>query len=163
METENNYSPNAYNSGPNSLVVTNEMKNYLLATAQWGKFLAIAGFVLVGLMVVGAFTIGKIMSTMMSAMVNTDESAPFNYGRMGIIPTIYLLLIALLYFFPTFYLYQFSSRVKTAIYHNLELDLTFAFSRLKSFFKFWGILFIIILGFYAFGFIAMMIGFMVAR
>ncbi|KAA5542943.1 DUF5362 family protein [Adhaeribacter rhizoryzae] len=163
METENPYSPGAYNAGPNALIINSEMKNHLLATAQWGRFLAIAGFLLIGLMVVGAFTIGKIMTTMMTTMVNADDSGPFNYGRMGIIPTIYLLLIALLYFFPTFYLYQFSSRIKSALYHNQEVDLAFAFSRLKSFFKFWGILFIIILGFYAFGFIAMLIGFMVAR
>ncbi|GEO06546.1 hypothetical protein AAE02nite_42100 [Adhaeribacter aerolatus] len=103
------------------------------------------------------------MTTMMGNMVDADESAPFNYSRMGFIPTIYLLLFAILYFFPTLYLYQFSSRIKTAIYHNQELDLAFAFSRLKSFFKFWGILFIIILGFNAFGLIGMLIGFMVAH
>ena len=160
METENTYPNTPYGSNQD-LLVTSEMKNYLLEAAKWAKFLAIVGFVFIGLLVRGAFTFGSIISTLMGGMGNSSAmgASGFAAGGAGIIMTVYFLLIALLYFFPCLYLYQFATRTQNAIRANLEFDLAYAFSRLKSFFKFIGILFIIILAFYALGVVAMLIGF----
>ena len=68
------------------------------------------------------------------------------------------LLMALLYFFPSRYLYIFSSNVNTALFSNDQDALSAGFENLKSNFKFWGILMICMIGFYIlaiFGSIAM--------
>ena len=140
-----------------------ELKNHLLETAKWAKFLSIVGFIFVGLIVILAFGMGTIMSNAFDNLPENNPAAAMFQGGMGVGITILYLLFALLYFFPTLYLYQFSSRIKLALYNEQEIDFTFAFSRLKSFFKFWGILFIIILGFYALGLIALIIGVMAGR
>ena len=159
MDSENQSGGGAYAPTSQELTVTNQMRRYLLEAASWGKFIGVAGFILIGLMVIGAFTFGSVMSGLMG---NLSGGGPnFMAGGAGLMVTVYFLLFAALYFFPTLYLYQFSTRVKSALLTNQELDLAFAFSRLKSFFKFWGILLIIILGFYALGIAAALIGVLV--
>ncbi|MDQ3292035.1 MAG: DUF5362 family protein, partial [Bacteroidota bacterium] len=137
------------------LQVTAQMRNYLLLTAKWTKFLAIVGFVLIGLMVIGAFTFGTIMRSMMANFPGAPTNMP---GGSSVVMTIYLLFFAVLYFFPTLYLYQFSSKTKAALLYGEEINLAFAFSRLKSFFKFWGIFLIVILVFYGLVFVGYLIG-----
>lgn len=137
------------------LQVTTQMRHFLLQTAKWTQFLAIVGFIFIGLMVIGAFTFGAIMSSLTANFPGAPTNVP---GGSGAIMSIYLLFFAVLYFFPTLYLYQFSTKTKVALLYGEELNLAFAFSRLKSFFKFWGIFLIVILGLYGMVFIGYAIG-----
>ena len=57
-------------------------------------------------------------------------------------------LIGLLYFFPVFYLFKFSSKVRTALATKNTQELDAAFENLKSHYKFIGILMIITLSIY---------------
>ncbi|QMU26829.1 DUF5362 family protein [Adhaeribacter radiodurans] len=155
MEIENQIPGGGLEPLRSELQVTAQMRNYLLLTAKWTHFLSIVGFIFIGLMVIGAFTFGAIMHSMMANFPGAPTSIP---GGSSVVMTIYLLFFAVLYFFPTLYLYQFSAKTKAALLYGEELNLAFAFSRLKSFFKFWGIFLIVILIFYGLIFIGYTIG-----
>ncbi|PSR54282.1 hypothetical protein AHMF7605_12500 [Adhaeribacter arboris] len=155
MEMDNQMPGGGLEPLRSELQVTAQMRNYLLLTAKWTRFLAIVGFVFIGLMVIGAFTFGAIMRSMMANFPGAPTSIP---GGSSVIMTIYLLFFAVLYFFPTLYLYQFSTKTKAALLYGEEVNLAYAFSRLKSFFKFWGIFLLVILAIYALVFIGYAIG-----
>ncbi|WP_420574316.1 DUF5362 family protein [Kordia sp.] len=124
-------------------------KKYLRETAKWAFMLSIVGFILVGL-----FVLFSVLIVVMSSAFN-NASNPFE--REGIplafVGLIYLLM-AVLYFFPVFYLYKFSRKMKAALIEKNTEDLTAAFANLKSFFKFIGITMLVIIGIYVliFGF-----------
>ncbi|MFB2117699.1 hypothetical protein ACEVG1_00675 [Parapedobacter sp. 2B3] len=70
--------------------------------------------------------------------------------------------MGLLYYFPAKYSYDFSTYVRQALAIQNQEALVYAFAKLKSFYKFWGILTIIVLGIYAvaivFGLLGTVIG-----
>jgi magnesium-transporting ATPase (P-type) len=131
---------------PESLTINTEIKNYLFETAKWGKFLGIIGFIGVGLMVLVGLGMGLFMDRSRSGMPPMT-GMPGQFG--GMFFTVLYLLMAVLYYFPSMYVYQFATKAKIALLGNNETELTLAFSRLKSFFKFWGILMVVALIFYA--------------
>lgn len=65
---------------------------------------------------------------------------------------------AILYFFPVYYLFQFSQKVKQAIAHQSSELLEQSFENLKSHYKFVGIMMVIILGLYAIGILFALLG-----
>jgi len=147
------------NNNDSGLNINPEIKHYLRETAGWGKFLGILGFVFIGLMLLGLFGFSIFFS-------NSFQNGAYPYGagpNMGILMGIYFLFFAALYFFPSWYIYQFATKTKTALLYNQETDLIRAFSRLKSFFKFWGILTIIFMAFYGLALLAMGFGMFMAR
>jgi hypothetical protein len=122
---------------------------YLGETAKWAKFLAILGFVLCGICVLVAIFAGSFLAGALS-----------RYGQGGgmiggaFFSVIYILL-ALLYFFPCLYLYNFASKMQVALRNNDQEQLAQSFRNLKSCYKFLGILMVIMLSFYA---LALIIG-----
>lgn len=117
----------------------------LAQTAKWGKFISIVGFVMIGLMAIFSFSIGTILSTLGSTV------SP--YSAMGALPgfmfTIIYLGAAAIMFVPTLFLFQFSVRMKKALDSNDQELLARAFESHKSMYKFYGIVLIICLSFYA--------------
>jgi hypothetical protein len=141
-------------SGMNTeLSITNESKSFLLTSCKWAKFLAIVGFVFLGLFVIVAFLIGFAGFPM-------DDMPASGFGEMQYVMMFMYLFIALLYFFPTLYLYRFSTFVKQGIENNSTDLMTSGFENLKSCFKFMGVTMAVFIGFYAillaFGGIAML-------
>lgn len=124
-----------------NLVINWRSKEFLKETAKWTKFLAILGFVGIGLMVLGSFVMLFAPSSLMS---NGD----FPFGGKIFMMLLYL-AFAVLYYFPISYLYQFSENTKKAIENNDNNAIRDAFEFLKSHYKFMGILTIILLSFYA--------------
>lgn len=124
-----------------NLVIDWRSKEFLKETAKWTKFLAILGFVGIGLMVLGSLVMLFAPSSLMS---NGD----FPFGGKIFMMLLYL-AFAVLYYFPIFYLYQFSENTKKAIENNDNNAIRDAFEFLKSHYKFMGILTIILLSFYA--------------
>lgn len=124
-----------------NLVIDWRSKEFLKETAKWTKFLAILGFVGIGLMVLGSLVMLFAPSSLMS---NGD----FPFGGKIFIMLLYL-AFAVLYYFPISYLYQFSENTKKAIENNDNNAIRDAFEFLKSHYKFMGILTIILLSFYA--------------
>jgi len=133
------------------LQVDQQSISYLGETARWAKFLSIVGFVVCGIMILFALFFGSIMSTFSKLGSGSDSfssamGAGYSYGL-----TVVYLIIALLYFFPCLYLFNFSSKMQAALRNNDQINLNAAFGNLKSCFKFVGILTIVVLSFYLLG------------
>lgn len=129
-----------------------ENKQYLHESARWARFLGIVGFVITGLVVLGALFAGTMMASMSSM---GGIGAGFLTG--GMITVLYL-LFALLMFFPSLYTFKFGSSMKGALANDNEAQMTEGFKNLKSMWKFWGIYMIVILGFYALMFLLSLLG-----
>jgi hypothetical protein len=135
--------------------------NYLNEAARWGKFLSILGFIYCGLMVIFAIFFGSIMGRMMTSMGEAGADMPGRIGGgfFGII----FVAVALIMFFPALFLYNFSTKIRRALHSNDQPFLTEALKNLKSLFKFYGIIAIIVVGFYALALIGGIIGAIVGR
>lgn len=126
----------------------------LANTARWARFLAIVGFVMCGLMVLMAFSVGSIMN-----MVGQQSpSIMFTSSFMsGFVIVIYL-LVALLYFFPCLYLFRFARKTQIALQQQNQQELDASFRNMERFFRFVGILTVIMLVFYALAMVGLMLG-----
>jgi len=80
----------------------------------------------------------------MSVMKSLTD-IPFNPGFFGII----YIIMAIIYYFPVTYLYNFSNKIKQGIMNLNQQAMTDGFGNLKSMFKFMGILTIVMLSIYA--------------
>ena len=121
--------------------ISEQGKKYLLEAGKWATFLGIAGFILIALLIVMSFSIGSILS-------NLPE------GSLGGLPprffSFFYLIVAGIYFIPVFYLFQFGVKTKQAFEHDDIGMLTFALKKLRSHYKFIGILFIVAVVLYFF-------------
>ena len=127
------------------LQVDHESSDFLRETARWGKFLAIVGFIACGLCLLSAIFSGPLIM----ALYGSLGAAP----GVGIVFTVMLVLVALLWFFPCLYLYNFSSKMQAALRSNDQVQLNQSFRNLKSYYRFVGIVTIIVLSLYALLFI----------
>jgi hypothetical protein len=127
-----------------TLKVTEDVRSYMYETAKWTKFLSIIGFIGTGFMVLISFSVGAIMSVMDNMLGDANPYAKLGTGAL----TVILLLSALLYFYPSLLLFKYSNAAKKAVLYEDQASLGIAVSKLKSFFKFWGILIIVVLAFY---------------
>jgi uncharacterized membrane protein YuzA (DUF378 family) len=117
--------------------------SYLGQIARWAKFLSIVGFIMCFLVVLGGIFAGTIMAAAFDQL-----GTGFGTGA-GIGAIIFYLLVGLIMFFPALYLYRFSVQMQAGLRTNDQGRVTTAFSNLKSYFKFLGIITIIVLTFYA--------------
>ncbi|MBC7567055.1 MAG: hypothetical protein H7223_08810 [Pedobacter sp.] len=132
--------------GPVLLTITEDVRSYIYESAKWTKFLSVLGFVFTGLMVMLSLSVGAIMSSM-NNLVGAQNNP---YAAMGSgFLTVLLLITAAIYFYPSFILFKFSNAAKQAVLYGDQDSLSAAMGKMKSFFKFWGILMIVVLGFYA--------------
>lgn len=124
------------------LTITSASKSFLKETAKWAKFLSIIGFILIGLMLVFAIFTTTIFDLAAKMQPGMPES-------LGITMSITYLVLAIIYFFPVFYLLQFSNKMKKALATKNDETLAKAFEMLKSHYKFIGVFTIITLSLYA--------------
>jgi hypothetical protein len=138
----------------NDLQLSPHGLSYLTESAKWGKFLAILGFILCGIMVVVAFVLPSVITKL--PPYNTVPSAYSAGMRIGI--TVLYFLCAVLLFFPSLYLHKFSTKMQLAVKSTSQENFDESLMNLKSMFKFYGILTIVLLSFYALVFIFGMLG-----
>lgn len=131
-----------------NFVLTDESESFLKETAKWAYFLSILGFITVGIIVLMALFLGTIMSTLGSLGGNSMGGSMSMMGNIGGIITVIYLIIAILYFFPVYYLFLFSSKAKAAFRNNNNELLNESFQYLKSHYKFIGIMALIAIAFY---------------
>lgn len=135
----------------NTLYVSTPGQQFLKESAKWAKFLAIVGFVTTGLIVLAAVFAGSVFGSLAA----TAPELNF-FPTAGI--TITYLIVAGLYFFPCLYLLQWSQKLTLALQSGSSEDLTVAFEKLKSFFRFVGIMTLVILSLYALMLIFLVLG-----
>jgi hypothetical protein len=133
----------------NDLQVSPAAQNYLTESAKWGKFLSIIGFIGCGLMIVVAFFIPVYLT-----QLPPYNTMSVNFSAVAkVVMTFIYLLLAILFFFPCFYLYKFSIKMQSAVTTMSQENFDESLMNLKSIFKFYGIFTIITLSFYALAFI----------
>ena len=135
------------------LSVDGASSGFLKETSRWAKFLSVVGFVMVGLMILISLSIiglGSSNALLEASLQNAGYSSPMMVG------VIYLVM-ALVSIFPYLYLFQFGSRMKTALDASDQDALNSAFSSLKSCFKFVGVFTIIMLAFLILAFAVMIV------
>ncbi len=137
------------------------IKTHLSETARWGKFLAIVGFIMCGLIIVGGITLATTVGNM-ERTYGSDIGPSF--GRtFGPAFIVVYIIIAIIYFFPCLFLLRFSNKMKTALAADSQADLTLSFQNLKILFRYVGILTIILLAIYLLAIIFMGIGMQMSR
>ncbi|MBF4465609.1 DUF5362 family protein [Flavobacterium sp. LC2016-12] len=134
-------------------------KDFLKETAKWAYFLSIIGFVGIGLLVVIAIFAGTFFSLMSNSVPGMAAAG----GSFGIMFSIIYLIMALLYFFPVYFLNKFASNAKKAFRDNDSEALTNSFGYLKSHYKFIGILTVILLALYGVVLVFAVIAGLIAR
>jgi hypothetical protein len=146
-------------AAPSDLRIDLQTEQYLNSAAKWGRFLAIIGFIMTALLAVFALFAGSIFS---SISTQTSSAMPGIAAIGGTFITVIYLVIAVIYFFPCLYLYQFGARMIKALQSRDQVSLNSSFQQLQSCFKFVGILMIIVLCFYALAILMLVAGGMTA-
>jgi len=126
------------------LILGEEAKHFLHTAGRWANFLGILGFIGTGFIVIIAFFIGTLFSYLnrLNPVASTLPS-----GIAGLM-TFFYLLIAVLYFFISYYLYQFGTSIKSGTLFNDSALAAKAFKNLKSHFKLIGITTIVVISIY---------------
>ncbi len=123
-----------------------EAQSYLREAGKWANFLGILGFIICVIILIASFFVGGILSR--SAEVSSGPMGSLMAG-MGSFITVVYILVDILYFFFSLYLYQFGVQIKKGITFADNAHVTGALGKLKSFFKLWGITTIVVLCLYA--------------
>ncbi|WP_303315508.1 hypothetical protein Q4Q34_14955 [Flavivirga abyssicola] len=106
------------------LDINKDIRGYLEETSKWSYFLAILGFVGIGLIVLVG--VGMSFYTGLNEF-GADSAYGLGYSLgAGIV----YLLLALIYFFPLLYLFKFSKKMKNALKLNNNEDFKIAFLNL---------------------------------
>ncbi len=117
-----------------------ETIDHLRTARKWSMFLAKFGFVFLALMVIlGIFT-GTFLSVF--------NSGAEGIGLPGLFIILFLIILAVFYVLPFYFLFNFSKYMDTAIRLNDRSDLKKAFKNLKSYFVYSGVLVIVLITIY---------------
>jgi hypothetical protein len=131
-----------------SLSIDPVTKAHLSEAARWARFLAIVGMIGLALMIVfGIFGSAMMFSAAGSLDGNYGASGMAAYGS-GFFAT-YIIIVAVLYFFPLLFTLRFANKMRTALSANDQQALNSAFQNLKICYRYIGILTIIGLVFLA--------------
>ena len=153
--TENIQQEEIQEEAQDNLTITPEAVLYLKEIQKWTKFISIVGFVMVGFIFLMAISASALFSFINELTPELPDEAMV---PMGAFPSILFFLvygtIGIIYFFPIYYLFQFSSKLKASLKLSDEAKLTDAFKFLKSHYKFISILIIIGLVIYGITFLA---------
>jgi hypothetical protein len=125
---------------PRKMEIEQKTLDNLNTIRKWTMFIAIIGFILLGLLLI----IGLIAGTFLSAfkLGETGLGIPESLGLIAVFA------MAVIYFFPVFFLFRFSKHTANAVQTLNKEELHKAFKSLKSYVVYLGILIIMGLSFY---------------
>lgn len=131
-------------------------KNNLADASKWAAFLGILSLIMLGLALLASLSLLTLGS---SAFNNIPETSniPFKFSG-ALIGGVYAVMI-LIYLYPVWSLYKFGSLTKTAIRTDNQIMFSEGVLYLKRFFKFIGILTIVIIALYIILLIVVIVGF----
>ncbi len=118
----------------------------LLATKPWARLCSIIGFIGCGFMVLAGLG-------MMLGGSAAGTASPFGRG-FGVGMGFIYLLFSLLYFFPSLFLFKYASKIGVASVTQNTADIAGALEQQKSFWKFAGILALIMIIFMLLGIVS---------
>lgn len=126
-----------------SVIFSDQIKKHLIETSKWSKFLSILGFIGLGLMVLGAIAI-LVVGVSFGSFMGGGASGALGASMIALL----YLVMAIIYFFPCYYLFKSSTGIQNGIYSNNQEQLNSGFENLKSHYKFIGIMMIVVLSMY---------------
>lgn len=126
-------------------ILSDTAKHEMANVARWAKYIAIAGFIICGLIVLFGVLAGVILIAFYS--FGTYNTTLSDLPSLITVP-VYLLMTAIC-FIPCLRLYNFSVKTQEAIHSGSEEALIPAFTNLHKCFKFVGIITITAMGLYA--------------
>ena len=141
--TETNPENQKFSVNPEALI-------NLEATRKWTLFLSVMGFIFIGVMLLTPLFVFRAFR-----LTDLPMTMPAGLSMLSFIP---LLILVVIYFFPFFYLLQFSRFSKTAIQNRDEASLASALKYLKLHYQFMGVLVIIGAGIYLLAIAGVIIG-----
>jgi hypothetical protein len=135
------------------LSVDDSNRAHLSEAAKWGRFLAIVGFVVCGLIVLGGIIMVLSANRLQNEMSDYPGYRRSAFSVFGAGLAFVYIVVAVVYFFPCLFLLRFSNAMKIALAGNDQDQLTESFKNLKVMFRYVGIILIILLSIYAFIFL----------
>lgn len=153
---------NNKNEGENFLKINPDGRYYLLETARWVKFLAIFAMVIMGLMIVGSLFGGFALLSLSRQNLSGGNGVAAAAVGSSFFSIVFLFIMIGLYVYPIYALYKFSVQSKRALFNYDEELLNDSFRHLKGFFQYIGILTLIFIIIYAFFFIFIGLGVLMA-
>ena len=132
-----------------SLKFGTKTKELLGEIAKWARLVAIFGFVVCGILLLAAMAMLFFGEQTAKQMAAAGQTTPMTTTVTGIAYAV----MAVLYFFPAKYVYDFAVYTKQAIEHNDQDSIDYSFSRLASLFKFIGMVALVGFGFYILAFL----------
>lgn len=139
---------------PKGLLLLQDAQYAVYQSGKWANFLAIMGFIGSGLILLCGLLFGVMMSAI-STFAGPAGRFPAGFG--GIISFFYI-AIAVICFIISRHLYRYGVSIKTGIELQSAETVSIAFKNIHSFFKWKGIILIVVLSLY----ILMIIGFIIA-
>lgn len=121
--------------------ITQQGAQYLNETAKWGKILAIVGFIFSGFIMVAGIMVMFLGSSF------TEALGPSG-GAIGAAAGFIYLILGGIYIYPSLKLLRFSNAIPEGLRSGDQETVTMALQNLKSVFKFWGLLTLILIGIY---------------
>ncbi len=129
---------------PTGLLLLQDAQYVLHQSGKWANFLAIMGFIGSALFAIAGLFVGTVMSTL-SALGGAAAAMPAGFG---VLMSLFYILGAFIYFLISRHLYRYAGKIRTGIEMQSSEQVSAAFSSLHSFFKWKGIILIIILSLY---------------
>jgi len=130
----------------NHLEIDHVGRAYILETVRWTKFLAILGFIVMGIV----FISGLLLAVVMPSLTLFPGA-----GTSGAVNSVGLIFLVGVYFYPIYALSKFSSNMKVAMTTSSQLHLNEGLRYQRSMYKYIGILTIVMLIFYLLMFLFM--------
>lgn len=124
------------------ITINTKSKSFLKEIAKWAFFLSILGFIGIAFMLILA-----LFSNVIFAALQQSQPQTFPID-IGVTMTVTYLILAVIYFFPVYYLMKFSTKMKKALASKNDETLADAFELLKSHYKFIGVFTIIMMSLY---------------
>jgi hypothetical protein len=125
------------------MLITFEAERYLREAGKWAGFMGSAGFVFSILTIVSAFSVGSMVGKLQQTYGAGLDAKALSSGL-----SFMYFLFGVLIFVPSLYLYQFGGALKQGFDYGDQVNLDLAFQKLKSYFRFFGILIISFIVFY---------------
>jgi len=125
------------------MLITFEAEAFLREAGKWAHFLGIVGFVFSILTVISAFSVSSIVGKLQQTYGTGFDAKALSSGL-----SFMYFLFGILIFIPSLYLFQFAANLKSGFNFGEQENLNVAFQKLKSCFRFWGILIISFIVFY---------------
>lgn len=136
------------------LIVTEDMRSYLYDMAKWANFLGIVGFVISAFMLMAALTIGPT--------INANPEMAKMLGQLGAMDgttfSIVFFIYGLAIFFPSLLMVRYAAKTKHGVLYGEQTSLDEGIAKLKSLFKYFGVLTIIFIGLYLLTLISAILG-----